>query len=355
MVEGDRLLSDYGALSSVEGSNPSPSAPPCLHGSRPITGAITQVIRRDAGMMQDVPQQASRAVPGWLMALAAAACWGWAAAIAKDVFAAIPPARVAQVRALVTAAVLLLGLAVFNRGALRVPRDALASVAAFSACLALVNGTYYLAISRLPVGVAVTIQYMAPILVLFVRRHSVPARLWLAAGIAFAGATLVAGITGGVTGTASGFGFAVGSTIGFAGYLLAGEKVGNRLGSVASVAWGFAGASLLWAFVQPWWAFPLSRIWLPGVAWRVAAVCTGGTVVPFLLMVAALRRVSAGPAGVLSTAEPAFAALFAWLILDEALTGAQAAGLTLVVIGVAAAQASSHETAVTRWGGGGGA
>ena len=283
-----------------------------------------------------------RSVPaGALLALSAAATWGLQAVMAKDVFAAVPPARLAQLRAGSTAVLLLAGLAVFSRGWLAAVHSAMVPLAVFGACLALVNVSYYLALARLPVGVAVSIQYTAPLLVLVARRRQATPLLWAAGGVAVAGAALVAGVTGGVALPVTGLALAVLSAVGFAGYLLSGEAVSRRLGSVASVAMGFAVASVIWAVILPWWSFPVSRLGQPGVPWRLVVVCIGGTLVPFLLMVRALRLISAGPAGVLATAEPAFAALFAWAILGEGLGAFQLVGLVLVIGGVSLTQVSS--------------
>jgi len=272
------------------------------------------------------------------LALAAAACWAFAAVAAKDVFSAVPPARLAQLRAASTAVLLLGGLAVFGAD-FAITQRAVGAVVVFGACLALVNGSYYLAIRRLPVGVALTIQYTGPLMVLVVRRHRVPWRLWMAAAAAVAGAALGSGVTGGGGVSSTGLGLAFVSALGFAGYLLSGEVVARHVGAVQSVAFGFAAASVWWALIQPWWTFPFGRVtgWHAGV--RVAVVVLGGTLVPFVCMVIALRTLSAGPAGVLATAEPAFGAVFAWLLLSEALRPVQVLGLVLVVAGVAAVQA----------------
>jgi threonine/homoserine efflux transporter RhtA len=247
--------------------------------------------------------------------------------------------RIAELRAFSAAVILLPILAIVDRRALLVPRDTVGPVAVFGTCLVLVNSTYYLAIARLPVGVALTIQYLGPLLVLVLRRHRVTRALWVAAATAVAGAALVSGAFGGLgTASVSGLGLAVASAFAFAGYLVAGEAVGRRLGVMPSVAWGFTAATLVYVFVQPWWSFPFGQLAHSGTAWRAGVVCILGTVIPFLCMVGALRLVTAGPAGVLATAEPGFGALFARVILGESLSVAQVGGLALVTAGVASAQ-----------------
>ena len=279
--------------------------------------------------------------PGALLALSAAALWGFAAVVAKDVFSAVSPLRVAQTRALATAVILLAFVGFIARTRPRLPRETLGLVALFGAALALVNGSYYLAIRRLPVGVALTIQYLAPLIVLVVRRHRVSRRLWAAAGCCVIGAALVSGIATGFSGSVTGLLFAAVSAGGFASYLLLGEAVAKKVGATASVAFGFSAASIVWAVVQPWWSYPFGPLGGWGVGWRMAVVCILGTVVPFCLMVAAVRKISAGPAGVLATAEPGFGALFALMLLGESLTPLQVVGLVLVVAGVGAVEAAA--------------
>ena len=71
---------------------------------------------------------------------------------------------------------------------------------------------------------------------------------------------------------------------------------------------------------------------------RVLGVGVVGTLIPFLLMVGALRVISAGLAGIASTSEPVFASGLAWLLLGQALDAPQLVGGGLVVAGVVLAQ-----------------
>jgi threonine/homoserine efflux transporter RhtA len=66
-----------------------------------------------------------------------------------------------------------------------------------------------------------------------------------------------------------------------------------------------------------------------------------GTLVPFLLIVTALRHISAAQAGVVATLEPVIASIIAWPILDQVLDGPQVAGIVVVVAAVAWVQAAS--------------
>src|SRR5207247_6362088 len=88
----------------------------------------------------------------------------------------------------------------------------------------LVQLFYFLAIRRLPIGVALLIEYLAPLLVAtwarFVAHEPVRRRIWAALGLALAGLSLVVDIWAGVTLDSAGVGFALLGAVTFAGYLL---------------------------------------------------------------------------------------------------------------------------------------
>ena len=90
-------------------------------------------------------------------------------------------------------------------------------------------------------------------------------------------------------------------------------------------------------------ALPIGLLADPGVAAAVLGVGLVGTLAPFALAVGAVRVISAATAGIAATAEPVFAAGFAWLLLGQHLAPAQLAGGALVVAGVVLAQlAAAH-------------
>ena len=165
--------------------------------------------------------------------------------IAKIAFdRGVPPTRMAEARVVVALMALAALLSVVRRDLFRPPRAALPVLAAFGLCVALVNGSYYVAIDRLSVGVAISLQYTAPVLLLAVaavsqrRRRShiggahAPGRVaWVAAAITLAGAVLVSQAYRGFGRLdAGGLVAAAGSSLFFAGYLLTAEAAAD-LGS----------------------------------------------------------------------------------------------------------------------------
>jgi len=101
---------------------------------------------------------------------------------------------------------------------------------------------------------------------------------------------------------------------------------------------GFCVAAIIWAFVLPLWDWPVEILADPQIAWRVVAVGLLGTLLPFGLVVAAVRWISSAVAGIAATAEPVLAALLASLFLGQLLSVPQLIGGGLVIAGVLIAQ-----------------
>ena len=275
------------------------------------------------------------ATAGIFFALAAAALYGVSGAIAADVFDVVSPARVSQIRAFITAVVLV--PYAWHRGVLA-PQGRLPWLILLGLNLALVGLTFYWALDRLGVGPGATLQFLGPFIVLgwmaLVQRRPVGRLTWLAAALAVTGVALITeawsfddldllGLAAGGTSAAL-----------FAGYFLLGEHLGKTLPALTMITWGFVFASLFWVVALPVWTFPTG---LSGTVWaELVWVGIGGTALPFLAQFAALRRVASGIVGVVATAEPVIASAAAWVLLAQNLTILQTTGGLVVVVAVAA-------------------
>ena len=281
-----------------------------------------------------------------LACVVAAACWAANAVIAAGAFEqGVAPERLAQARVIVALLPLAAYLLLARRGLMRPPRAAVSALIGFGACIVAVNFAYYVAIDRVPVGVAVALQYTAPVLVLagtavIVRRSPQPS-IWLAGALSLAGAVLVSGALAGATQRLDGLGLLAGAAaaVTFAGYLVTAELAGRRgAHPVTTLFIGFCVAAVIWTVILPLWDWPLELLADPQIAWRVVAVGLLGTLLPFGLVVAALRWISSALAGIATTAEPVLAALLAWLFLGQVLSVPQLIGAGLVIAGVLIAQ-----------------
>jgi drug/metabolite transporter (DMT)-like permease len=240
--------------------------------------------------------------------------------------------RLSQLRSAGSLILLAAALAVTRPQLMRVRRSDVPQLAFLGICgLALVHATYYAAIDHLEIGVALVIQYMAPLLLLLWLRfrygRRLAASLWGAVALSIAGCALVvrAFDPGGLD--AAGVAYAAGAAVTFAIYMVASERAGQRYQSVTTLFWAFLFASIFWALVQPWWSFPFSAV----DPWLALGVIVIGTLLPFICVVTALRHLPAPRAAVAATLEPVIAAIFAWWLHDEHLAAVQLAGGALVL------------------------
>jgi drug/metabolite transporter (DMT)-like permease len=291
------------------------------------------------------------------MAATAAVLWGVNGAVSKTILATgLSSERLAQVRSLGAAAGLVAILAVIAPGRLRLTRRELPYVVTFGVGgLAFVQFFYFLAIHRLAIGIALLVEYLAPLLVAlwarFVQHAHVRRRIWVALALALTGLGLIVDVFGGGSSlSTAGILFALGGAFAYALYVLLAEHVVGGRDPVSLLAWGFLFASAFWAIVVPWWTFPGHMltaqadlggnlaghhvpVWLLA-AWMVAL----GTIVPFFLLVSALRHVSATTAGIVAMLEPVVGAFVGWVWLSETLDGVQLAGAAVVLAAIGLAQ-----------------
>jgi len=272
--------------------------------------------------------------------VAAAAMWALNGSLTRFLLDDdVPAARLAQLRSAGAFVLLLLVLAATRPGLLRVRRSDLPSLAFLGiAGLAVVHTTYLIAIDHLTIGAALTIQYLAPVLILVWLRLAHGRRLrpslWGAVGLSVAGCFLVVRAYDAGALDAVGVAAALASAVSFAIYVVGGERQGARHEPVTTLVWAFGFASLFWLVATPWWNFPFADFADPRNALLGLALITIGTLVPFVFMVTALRHIPASRAAIVATAEPVLAALFAFLIHDEALAAVQIAGGLAVVAAV---------------------
>jgi drug/metabolite transporter (DMT)-like permease len=121
------------------------------------------------------------------------------------------------------------------------------------------------------------------------------------------------------------------TALSFAIYLVASERAGHRHDPFTTLVWGLGFATLFWLVVRPPWTFP----WAEFDSLRNVALGLGvavvGTLIPFLLMLAAVRHLPASRASVVATLEPVLAALIAWPVHGETLGAPQILGGLMVV------------------------
>jgi drug/metabolite transporter (DMT)-like permease len=291
------------------------------------------------------------------MVLGAATLWATNGTVSKVILQSgdISSQRLAEVRSTGAFIGLALTLVVLRPGALRFTRGELPFLIAFGVLgLALVQWTYFAAIERLDIGIALLIQYTAPLLIAlwarFVTHEHVRARIWAALGLSLFGLALVVDVWRGLSLDGVGVVFAFGAALSFAFYILMAERGVARRDPISLLCLGMLFSSVFWAILEPWWSFPresvdddvsllgnLADYSLP--VWvLVLSMLLLGTIIPFALLVGALRHLPATRVGIAAMFEPVAATIVAYLWLDEALSGLQLAGAALVLAGILLAQ-----------------
>ena len=298
--------------------------------------------------------RSSRTLTGTLFAVAATLLWGVNGTVSRICLEnGLSPVRLTEIRITASALLLLAFVAVTRRAELRLGRRELLPYAAFGVIgLVCVQWTYFEAIDRIPISLALIIEYLAPLMVAlwvrFVWKRQLPWLVWAAIPVAVGGLALALGLTGGDLGGLSTAGVVwsllAGAT--YAYYALHAETLTRRRSAPAVLALGLGFGAIALAVVLPWWSFPFGALAGTGEAgpvalpiWlAVAYVVVLGTVVPFTLIIAGVRRIGADGAIVTAMLEPIFAGAVAWVVLGQVLTPVQILGGAVVLVAVTAAQ-----------------
>ena len=289
------------------------------------------------------------------LALASAVAFGGSGVAAKPLIeAGLDPLHVVWLR-VAGAALVMLPLAVRHRGLLRERPALLAGFGLLA--VAGVQACYFAAISRIPVGVALLVEYLAPALVLgwvrFVQRRPVTRAAALGVVLAVGGLACVVEVWSGLGFDALGLLLALGAACCQVGYFVlsdqgsdAGEEAPDPLGVIA---YGLlVGALVLTVVARPWnmdWSVLAGSADMDGTA--VAASLLLGwivliaTVVAYVTGVLSVRRLSPQVAGVVACLEAVIATVLAWVLLGEHLSAPQIIGGAVVLCGAFIAQSST--------------
>jgi drug/metabolite transporter (DMT)-like permease len=220
---------------------------------------------------------------------------------------------------------------------------------------ALVPLLYFIAISRLPVGIALLFEFTAPLFVAlwarFGQHQPVRPRLWIGLGLSLGGLAAVAEIWGDLRLNPIGIAAGLGAAALLAVYYVAGAHGAARRDPLSLTCLAFGAAALAGAVVRPWWHFPAHLLTTKSGGLPVWLLCCYvvilGSITPYLLVTAALRHLPPTSAGIVGMVEPVFAGAVAWFALDEALASVQLVGATLILTGVVLAETARTTTTET--------
>ncbi|HYR01815.1 MAG TPA: EamA family transporter [Syntrophobacteria bacterium] len=291
---------------------------------------------------------------GYLCVVAAAIMWAISGTTGKALFeSGMTPMEVVQFRATLASLLLALVFLVRRRDLFRIRR---ADIGYFlllgGVAMALVQVTYFYAISKLQVAAAILLQYMAPILVAlfsmcFWKERPTATKLG-ALVLSFVGCYLV---VGGynlqfVQMNRVGILWGLGAAVCYAGYALLGERGMHRYSPWTVLFYALAFSALSWhIFYEP---FHYLRAGYSFTQWTgLGYIAVFGTAIPFGLYFVGINYVRSTRAMITATLEPISAGFIAYLFLGEALAPLQILGAVLVIGAIVLLQLRSEQDEMT--------
>jgi len=260
--------------------------------------------------------------------------------------------RLAQVRAIGTFFLLFIITFIQDRNSLKSERREIPTLIFYGVFgYAMVQLGYFIGIAQgVPLSLVLIIEFTAPIWIVlwikFVRKGAVANDMWAAIALSLLGLIFVAKVWEGFTFDLFGTLGALGAALALAVYFLMSQSQGAKRSAQAMVVWGMGVAGLFWSIVLPIWNFPtqifttsinlqgrFSDYSAPG--WLlIAYIIVFGTMVPYLLVVGGIRRLSASTSSVIGMLEPVLAGAFAWIWLSQSWSAIQLVGGVIVLVGI---------------------
>ena len=269
-------------------------------------------------------------VPPLVLVLVAIGSLQFGAALGVTLFDDVGPTGAAAVRLVFAAAIM---LAVWRPRPADHPRDALRIALAFGLVLGTMNWAIYLALDRIPVGIAITLEFLGPLGVAVAGSRTRLDLLWVL--LAGAGVVLLADPFGGGGPDALGIAFALLAGACWAAYIVLAQHAGRHFRGATGLALAMAVAALV--PLGPGVATGGADLLGPEVLAVGAVVALASSVIPYSLETEALRRMPRNVFGVLMSLEPAVAALAGFLVLSQELGQRELLAIGLVVAASAGA------------------
>ena len=259
-------------------------------------------------------------------------------ALAKHLFSAVGSFGAVALRLFFAATVLML----LWRPSLRMGRRTWAVVITYGVIVGTMNLCFYMALARIPLGIAVTVEFLGPLAVALLGSRRWLDAFWalLAAG----GVVLLMEGRGDLD--LVGFLFALAAGTCWGVYILVGAALGRHTTEARGLALGMAVAALV--------AVPFgvaesgTKLLQPWVLVAGLGVALLSSVIPYLVDLEALRKIPPRVFGILMSLEPAMAALIGFVVLGESLRGSQWIAVLCVVAASAGATRGAHPEGARR-------
>jgi inner membrane transporter RhtA len=259
------------------------------------------------------------------------------AAIATTLFDELGPAGTVLLRTGFAAVILVL---VWRPGMPRLASAAGRDALLFGLALACMNLTFYEALDRIPLGIAVTLEFVGPFGVAVAASRRASDLAWVA--LAAAGILLLAP---GLRGSLDGLGVALALLAGcfWAAYIVLAARVGKAFSGGQGLALAMVVATIV--LLPSGVLGGGGALGHPGILAVGLSVAVLSSAIPYSLELEALRRLQKGTFGVLMSLEPAVAALVGLIVLGQDLSGREIVAIALVVAASAGALGSARAPA----------
>jgi drug/metabolite transporter (DMT)-like permease len=285
-----------------------------------------------------VPAARAAQAVGFALAAVSAVLWGFAGVVAKTALqGALDSGTLLVIRLVASAALVGLWAAIARPAALRVPRDAWPIMVVLGLAIVSLHTMYYATIQATNVGTAVFLQYLSPTLIVLFgwATWRQPRERWSALAVvaALGGSWLLVASGGRLLLSPQALATGLGAAVSLAAQTILLEQAGRRVAPVAVIFWSLAiagAASLLVG--DP--AGVADTAWTASLVGAASYMVLGATVIPMFLLVAAVGRIGAAKAGVVSTLEPVVAAAAAWPFLGERMSAGQLGGGVLILLAI---------------------
>lgn len=279
-----------------------------------------------------VPVHGLSRVPAPFLVFIAVISVQYGAALARDLFPTIGAGGTVFLRLLVAVSCLFV---LFRPNIVTLYRQHFRIMALFGMCIALSTLFFYLAVQRIPLGIAIAIEFIGPLVVAVRNSHTWRDRLWI--GIAALSIALLIpdiGVRLDVWGVIA----ALIAAVFWGLYIVTAPRVAAVAAGYDGLIGGLVVALIIMSvpgIVQGGW-----QLLSPHILWQSFLMGIAAAIIPFTFEYNALQRLPARTYGILVCSEPVVGALIGWLILNETLN----TNAVIAIIGITIASLGSTLT-----------
>ncbi|MFT3996135.1 MAG: DMT family transporter [Asticcacaulis sp.] len=247
------------------------------------------------------------------------------AAFAKHLFAEVGPEGATALRQLFAA---LITLIVFRPWRNWPSRSGWRWLGLYGLCLGLMNLSFYMALTRIPLGIAVALEFLGPLAVAIGASRRWLDFVWVSCAVA--GLWVLLPHEGAQALDPVGVGLALFTGLCWGSYILLGQRVSRQVNEGAAVSLGLSVSCLL---TVPWALATVGPVaFAPAILPMGLMVALLSGAIPFTIEMFALKRLPAKTFGILMSLEPAMGAVSGLLFLGEILSGLQWAAIALIMV-----------------------